>query len=73
MKKQSPMRPQVMWAVTNYGRLMSTHHRRREARAEAEHNTGRPWAHIREYIEIRKVIVAEAGAPHNSSVQQGES
>ena len=49
------------WAVFNWGVLWSFERTRKQAIAEAEERSGRPWSELKGYCEVRKAeLVLEA-------------
>lgn len=48
---------QTGYGYYNFGRLIGIAFLKREAKHKAERWTGKPWAEIKEYIEIHKVVV----------------
>jgi hypothetical protein len=60
--KRLDRRPLVysqQYALTNMGIPWSIHRLKKQAIAEAERNTGKPWSECRKYLEVRKVKLVE--------------
>lgn len=51
------VKPQQAWGIYNFGKLLSTEYRRKDAVCEVERITGKTWKDARKYIQIIKVIV----------------
>ncbi|WP_332822195.1 hypothetical protein [Stutzerimonas kunmingensis] len=65
MANKTP-RPVKRWGYYNLGsRLIGVAYTRAQARLDACHWAGRPWSEVKEYVQLRKVIVTVApGASH---------
>lgn len=60
--RKSP-KPQKAWGYYNWGRLWGVAYRRKDAIAEIEAITGRPWSEMRHSCEVHKVIVFKEPTP----------
>lgn len=58
MNCYAEQKPQVVWAYYNFGVLIGTAYRRKDAVRAVEADTGQQWATARKYMQIRKAIVS---------------
>ena len=56
MSREHPTQ-QIAWAWYNYGTLLGTEYRKRDAICACENHTGEPWKRCKTYMEVHKVIV----------------